>query len=450
MPSPPVSPFQLAVGLMILTYVWRIQSIYPQLQQFKILMVATIAAIGLAFLDSGVRTRLSLLNHRIMKLIFFLLGLMLLGIPFALLPSWAFHFLTQDHIKTVLMAIVIALAIRSFVDVERLVIVCVGGAVLYTFEAISYVRSGNSWNWLGAATVGLGDNLFYYDANDFAMLVVMTIPLAAYFLRRTDNLLLWLFGLGSFGVLVYAVVESGSRGAFLGLIAVGIYLLFGFRMLPKKIRLGLAGTMLAGLLVLGSTDYWERMASILEPTEDTNWNYETGRRQVWKRGIGYMMSNPVLGVGAGNFEKAEGFLAEEASRQQFGRGWKWSAAHNSFVEIGAETGVVGLVAFLALIWISIKEMRKISARTRDGPRRVADQAGMAQALVGSMVGFCVAGFFLSQAFSTYLYTILALMAGMVFATAGMGGPAARSVARPLRRPPAPAYLRPGRPPRHAA
>src|SRR5678815_3555338 len=94
--------------------------------------------------------------------------------------------------------------------------------------------------------------------------------------------------------------------------------------------------------------YWQQMGTIASES-DYNRTDETGRVQIWKRGIGYMLSNPLLGVGAGNFPAAEGLLSPFAQRQQFGVGVRWSAAHNTLVQVGAELGVVGLVLFVALV-----------------------------------------------------------------------------------------------------
>jgi len=61
--------------------------------------------------------------------------------------------------------------------------------------------------------------------------------------------------------------------------------------------------------------------------------------------MGYMVARPFLGVGANAFPQAEGrFSAYGRERQAAGRGVRWAAAHNSFVQVGAEPGVSGLLA----------------------------------------------------------------------------------------------------------
>src|SRR5258708_33328068 len=92
--------------------------------------------------------------------------------------------------------------------------------------------------------------------------------------------------------------------------------------------------------------------------DDYNHTSETGRMQIWSRGIGYMLANPLLGVGPNNFPAAEGTLSPLAERQQYGIGVRWNAAHNSFVQIGAELGLPGLTLFVAVIASAFAALRR--------------------------------------------------------------------------------------------
>ena len=59
---------------------------------------------------------------------------------------------------------------------------------------------------------------------------------------------------------------------------------------------------------------------VITSDADYNQTEENGRLQIWSRGIGYMVANPVLGLGPGNFQenRREGTLSALAARQQFG------------------------------------------------------------------------------------------------------------------------------------
>jgi O-antigen ligase len=159
------------------------------------------------------------------------------------------------------------------------------------------------------------------------------------------------------------------------------------------------------VLVAASERYWDQMGTILSDT-DYNRTSETGRMQIWSRGIGYVMSYPVFGVGPDNFPAAEGLLSPFASRQGLGVGVRWNAAHNSYLQVAAELGLPGLVCFVALLAASLAVLARAARRARraDPASRVPQ---LAQALTGSLIGFMVGAFFLSLAYAEMLYTLVA-------------------------------------------
>jgi O-antigen ligase len=279
-----------------------------------------------------------------------------------------------------------------------------GGAALYCWFIVTRFSVGSG---------GRLGNLVYYDANDLALWIVVTLPIAVYFLTK-PGAKVWtrLLVAATAGLMMLALVKTGSRGGFLGLIAVGVYLLVGYRSIPVQKRLAAAGGLLLVMMAVAGEQYWDMMATLLNPTDDYNWDTSNpggaGRRAVWNRGIGYMLDNPLTGVGAKAFAVAEGTIGPTAHLQAVGRGLKWSAAHNSFVQIGAELGVFGLVAFVAMLGTAYRSGRRVAARVGADPR----VKGLGQAFSGSVIGFAVSGAFLSQAFGAYLYALMALVVAL--------------------------------------
>jgi O-antigen ligase len=235
--------------------------------------------------------------------------------------------------------------------------------------------------------------------------------------------------MGTGGIFIIAIIRTGSRGGFLGLIAVGLFMLFGFTQIPRRLRIGAVAAATAGLFLVAGPSYWESMATLLNPKADYNWSGEsdTGRMEVWKRGIGYMNGRPIFGVGVNAFAVAEGTISPIADRQDIGIGVKWSAAHNSFVEIGAELGYPGLIAFILLFVAAFRSLRgKGDSRAPPGSERF-QRAVFAQTLTASLVGYLVTGFFLSQAYAAFVFITL----GMVVAMACL--PPSASAQPPLQR-----------------
>ncbi len=391
-----------AVGAMLLCYVWRVQDLVPLLGKLKVPVLVSAGAIGLFLLSTGAMRVLGRLRHPLIKLAVLILLLMVLSVPTSLYQGMSVSFLLNDFLKTFMMMLLIVTTARGFVDLERYAAVQVIGGVVYCLFVLTRFKVDAS---------GRLGSLEYYDANDLAMLLVGTVPLILYFLRRGAPKRMRLAALVAMGTYLVTIERTGSRGGFLGLIAVALFLLLTFRALPARVRLG---SVVGAALILGvvaSDRYWNMMQTLLHIREDYNWSghADEGRMEVWKRGLGYMWQRPLTGVGVQAFTTAEGTISPIAQRQDYGVGVKWSAAHNALVQIGAELGVPGLLAFVALIVVAFRTMGRVSRHRPDDTPERRSEAAMAQALRACLVGYCVTAFFLSQAYAAYLYSLLGLV-----------------------------------------
>jgi len=165
------------------------------------------------------------------------------------------------------------------------------------------------------------------------------------------------------------------------------------------------------LAVAGTTAsdrYWTQMQTIVHPDQDYNSTSEAGRLQIWKRGLGYMAERPVFGVGMHNFAVAEGTISPLSRLQERGVGVLWGAAHNSFIQVGTELGVPGLLLFLGVIASAFRSLRRVARHPPGVSAAARDRARLAQSLMAALVGFVVGAFFLSLAFADMLYTLAAL------------------------------------------
>jgi len=214
--------------------------------------------------------------------------------------------------------------------------------------------------------------------------------------------------IGALGTLAVGLVWSGSRGGFLALLVTMGFVLVGFTTVPRKWRLAGFTIILALVAAMASDRYWTAMQTILKPSQDYNETSETGRLQTWERGIGYMAEHPLLGVGADNFWFAEGTISPLAWRQRYGRAVRWGAAHNSFVQVGAELGVPGLLLFVAILVSTFACLRRVVKYARRTAPGAPGPPRLAQALMAALVGFIVGAFFLSLAYAEMLYTLVAL------------------------------------------
>lgn len=327
--------------------------------------------------------------------------LVALSIPGGLNPGRSLTFLLKDYARSVILMLLIAASIRGLADVRRLAWVQIAGLTLCALAILNNAEVGSEGR--------LSTEHTYYDPNDLATLIVCTLPLVLYLWRRPTRLLGRL-ALAAVTVFLMATLgETGSRGGFLGFVVVAGYLLLRFSGISRAKRVGAVAVLVVMLVGLASDRYFERIETILHPSADYNWSgkSETGRMEIWKRGVEYMLSHPALGVGAANFERAEGTLSPEArERQRYGRSFRWSTAHNSFIQIGAELGVMGLVLLVALFADGFRVLGRVR-RWRAGEATV-----LAQVLTACLLGFVVTAIFLSQAYSAYLYALLGMALGL--------------------------------------
>lgn len=390
--------FHSAVAVLCLTYVWRLQDIIPLFNALQVVSLATLGALALFVVQGLYRNFERASRNRGFRIAGFILLLVIASVPGGIYMGNSLEYLIADFSKTFMLMVLIAVGVRGAANLQRFMLVNIAGAAIYCFIAAR-----------GEMSDGRLSHLIYYDANDLGMLVVCTLPFCVYFMRRGTGLLSRLIALGALPLLLLAFVRSGSRGAFLGLIAVGIFMLFRFSAISRISRILTLAAAVIAMTAVGGDQYLDLMKTLLTPTNDYNWvgNQETGRMEVWKRGVGYMLRRPVLGVGADNFYVAEGTLSERGRQQQFGRGFKWSAAHNSFVQIGAELGIPGLVAFIAMLIVAFRTGLRSSARSHD-PDSLTQHA-LGQAFAATVIGYVVTAFFLSQAYGAFLYMIVGLI-----------------------------------------
>lgn len=396
----------VCVAVFLAFDVGRIHQLFPQLIPFRPILVSAVAATILYLANFRDLRRLQALKHPIAICVLAILAMVALSVPFSLSPSRSLQFLYTELAKTVVLFLLVAGCVRSFRDVERLAQVYLFAAVIY--GAVVYARGSR-------LSSGRLNDLYTYDSNDFALFMVVALPLAFYHGSHARGKLRVL--VASFAILVLGVgvVASGSRGGFLAGAGLLLFYVFASRTTRLAKRLAVVGVVVVVTLLAAQGWYWLRMKTLFSVESDYNVTTEYGRVAIWKRGIGYMVSRPFTGVGAANFGKAEGTISEVArQRAAAGKGTPWKAPHNSFVQMGAELGVPGLGLLLALLGFMFAALRRAGAFGHPGrdPPQAARGRALAFALAGSLVGWTIGAFFLSQAYASMLYALAGLVLGL--------------------------------------
>lgn len=137
---------------------------------------------------------------------------------------------------------------------------------------------------------------------------------------------------------------GGGRGGFVYMVIISIFLLFFYLKSSKRHRghaaiiiilLVLASIYIALSMDVMQSKGMERVANNL--TEDGT------RRQLYQSAFDVFLSSPIIGKGVGSIWWTVGFYC-----------------HNMFLDLLAETGLIGTFFFISIIWRSFKKLYRLS------------------------------------------------------------------------------------------
>jgi O-antigen ligase len=214
------------------------------------------------------------------------------------------------------------------------------------------------------------------DPNEVALAVSIAMPIAFAFRERKPSLLrtvLLVFTLVLVGVCAVMTQSRGGQLVFASVVGAYFVKKYG-------LRGALVGAVLAlPLLLLGGRSDVEADAS------------STERVECWYEALEMFRRSPVFGVGYDQFTEHH-FLT----------------AHSSFLLPTAELGMVGLFAFTAIMYLSVKVPIVALGRYGDAPEaKVAKTWSMA--LLAMVCGLLVGAFFLSFTYHFVLWIHVGLV-----------------------------------------
>ncbi len=154
-------------------------------------------------------------------------------------------------------------------------------------------------------------------------------------------------------IIAFAMLLADSRGAELGLATAVVVLIIAAWRREREAGIALLiGVPVVAIAWLARIIPAHVRADIiaqvtLGPVNSANFSVQE-RLAHWVAGLRMFRAHPILGVGAGNYSAAY-------SRYQVSPDWfeALGHAHNYYINTAAETGVLGLVALLGLVGISL-------------------------------------------------------------------------------------------------
>jgi O-antigen ligase len=322
------------------------------------------------------------INNGQVKLYAVLVGIMMLSIPFALYRKGAFMFLFTHYINVILFFFIFYKIVDSPKKLMNVLFLACLGTGLYSASAL--IEGGF-----------VSQRLYFggmFDPNDLAFFSLSFLPFNLIFLSRDNKFLRRFICMCTFVLGILLILVTGSRGGIVAFLVVTLMLLFKrtdtFKLSYKFVFVGL---ILIAVFAKVVTINLERYASIGDLKNDYNITSETGRLEVWKTGLQLMLARPLTGVGINCIGEAMGTYREDKGLIP-----RWQTAHNSLIQIGVETGIVGFILFALISFKAFRIFGKLREKTDS--KELIKIAEMAR--VG-FIGHFITVMFLSQAYSVY-------------------------------------------------
>jgi O-antigen ligase len=246
------------------------------------------------------------------------------------------------------------------------------------------------------------------EKNRYAQILLMLVPLGLFMAIGERSRVRRMLALGAAGLTALGVALTFSRGA-----AVGFVLLFGIMFLMGYLKWKhLLAVVLGAAIVLAAVPvYTERLAELVAVSESVS---TTGIDQAdgaiqsrVTEGLAALLAwadHPVIGVGPGEFPQyyrqyadVVGIRVKAVDRE----------AHNLYLGMAAELGLVGITVFLIIVGVTLRDLARARRAVRPHDPLMAD---ITTGFMLSIVAYLATGIFLHMSFIRYFWLMLALAA----------------------------------------
>lgn len=286
-------------------------------------------------------------NQPIFKCFSAFLIMMVLALPFVTFPGSVIKNNLPVFIKAIVFLYFCALILDTEKRLKISIFVFVACQVFRVLEPLylnitsgywggsTYLGEGESADRLGGAPADI------INANELGFVIVTVIPFLHYFLL-SRSWILKLFYFALLALLLYALILTMSRGAFLALLVVGWFI---FKESTQKLMLigfGIIG-LVAALSIMNDIQR-DRYLSLFSSESKQSASAE-GRINGMIKEFELGLERPIFGFGLGT--------TNEAKFNTFGQS---QASHNMYMELLIEVGVVGIIFFSRFIFAIRKQL----------------------------------------------------------------------------------------------
>ncbi len=274
------------------------------------------------------------------------------------------------------------------------------------------------------------------EQNRWAQCLVLVVPLAVALAARDRSRGVRLLSAASVPAIGAGIVLTYSRGAAAGLVLAAL-IAVALRWVPRAATLAALGLAVIALTVAAPV-FASRASTVVTARESVSGTTSTvdveggdtdssfaNRAVEASAAVAVFVHHPLVGVGPGLFPT---YFQDEARRLGADRIVGVDRqAHNLYLGVAADTGILGLVAFVGVVAATLGPLAAV--RRRLAASR-PDLAALATGYAMAIVVYLTTGLFLHFAYIRYFWLFAGLAAAMGVVQEAMGeeGPATDPVA----------------------
>jgi O-antigen ligase len=319
----------------------------------------------------------------------------LLSASWAEVPAQAVDTTTR-YFQNMILFLIVYTAIRKRTHVMWVTWAWLAGATFATVPAML-----NPPTYEDDLTVRISGTIG--DPNELAALLVAGVVFAGVLAAVTrDRPPLRLAAGGAVVLFLFGIFYTVSRG---GLLALGVALIAACILAGRWRGRALV---VAGLGVSIVVIYFASFAGLDARDRVTTVQGGTGRSDLWKIGWRMFEDEPIRGIGSGNFPISSiHYLVQPGviERDDFIISTP-KVAHNTYLQILAELGLVGLALFLTIIGFSMRQA--LRAARWFGRHGDTQMELVSRGMIVALVGILTADFFISEMYGKQLWLMLGL------------------------------------------
>ena len=236
------------------------------------------------------------------------------------------------------------------------------------------------------------------NPNDFAAHLLLVLPFLYWVVLSSKNWVMKLISLMGIAYGLFLIVQTASRGAFIG-ISVTMVCLFLMGSVRQKLALALlVPVAVVALVAVVPGQVINRMLSFSSGEQGADQEAlesSASREYLLKKSIEYTLEFPIFGVGPAEFADYEG-----GHNKVIGTHGSFHGTHNTFTQVSAEMGFPGLIFYtLGLVFT----FTIFGSLWRQAGRRPGceDIRNVMLCILLGMIGFVVAITFLNFAYFFY-------------------------------------------------